>query len=525
MNLSRAIAFPSRIAVALTLTIALMVAIAGGGEARAGVGAYQEPAFTKTLTNTWFFNYSQITGTTNEYFICFTLRRNGAVIEPSNGLNGPSSQNCTANMWSASNVGFTREYPGGVGPDAINMPMTVGATYEMCGLDYYSFALIWKFGGSGCQATTIDNTKPQITTFVNGTDVYTRNLALNIQIDYVDAYAPPYAANFACLALGGGCTVDPATQYTEGCSVPYYGFVRNNSFLCNTTLASNTPDGIVAFCAKAADAAIPDNPSGNNQAQPATSANLSDQSCGSVILDRTPPAASITASATSVKVGDLVNLGAQSSDATSGTSGQYTWVFGDNTPNGSGPTTTHTYTQAGTYEAKVLTQDAAGNPGEGKQVITVSPPAQGGGTGGTGGTVTPPPTDKGIVNESGGGGTQETAFAGLEVVAPKKFKIRRGHRKLPLAVTSAGAGRFTAALALGRKVLARGAVTVTRAGRFGFNLKLPARMKAGRYKLTLSFKPKGSSTALTKVLRIRFTGGVAGGSRATPASHSRFRAS
>ena len=524
MNLSREIAVPSRVAVALTLTIALVVALAGAGEARAGVGTYQEPAFTKTLTNTWFYTYTQIQGTTNEYFICFTLRKDGNVIEPSNGGNGPGSQNCTGNMYNAANNGVTRNFPNGIGPDAVNIPMTVGSTYEMCGLDFYSFGVIWKFGASGCQSTTIDNTKPQITTFVNGTDVYTRNLALNIQIDYTDAIAPPYAANFGCFALGAGCTVNPATQYIEGCSVPYFGFVRNNSFLCNTTLADNTPDGVVAFCAIAADAAIPDNPSSTNQAQPAASANLSDQSCGSVVLDRTPPAASITASATSVKVGDLVNLGAQSSDATSGTTGQYTWIFGDNTPNGSGPTTSHTYTQAGTYEAKLTTADNAGNAGEGKQVITVSPPAQGGGTGGTGGTITPPPTDRSIVNESGGGGTQETVFAGLEVVAPKRFKIRRGHRNLPLAVTSAGAGRFTAALKLGRKVVARGAVTVTRAGRFGFKLKLPAGMKAGRYKLTLSFKPKGSSTALTKTLRIRFTGGAARGSRATPVGHTRFTA-
>ena len=150
---------------------------------------------------------------------------------------------------------------------------------------------------------------------------------------------------------------------------------------------------MVAFCARAADQAVPDNPASNNQlAQPATSANISDPSCGSVILDRTPPSASITASATTVKVGDLVNFSAQSSDATSGTSGQYTWVFGDNTANGAGANTSHTYTQAGTYEAKVSTTDGAGNTGEGKQVITVNPPATGGGTGGTGGTITPPPT-------------------------------------------------------------------------------------------------------------------------------------
>ena len=86
--------------------------------------------------------------------------------------------------------------------------------------------------------------------------------------------------------------------------------------------------------------------------------------------------------------------------------------------------------------AKVSTTDGAGNTGEGTQVITVNPPATGGGTGGTGGTITPPPTNKSIGNEAGGGGVQETTFAGLGVVAPKSFKMQKGHRKLPLALTS-----------------------------------------------------------------------------------------
>ena len=156
----------------------------------------------------------------------------------------------------------------------------------------------------------------------------------------------------------------------------------------------------------------------------------------SVILDRTPPGVSITASATSVKVGDLVNLNAQSSDATSGTTGQYTWVFGDNTSNGAGASTSHTYTQAGTYEVKLTTSDGAGNPGEAKQVITVNPPQSGGGTGGDGGTITKPPTNNNISNEAGGGGTQTTTISGLQVVAPKRFKLRKGHRTLPMSFTS-----------------------------------------------------------------------------------------
>jgi plastocyanin len=521
-------AAPARRVLAALVVLACLfaLALATAGEAHAGTGAYFEPRFTKTTTNSWFFNYNRVQGTDNTYFLCFTLRKDGLVIEPSNGsAGGPGSQNCTGNIY---NNGASGDV-GPIGADAVDLPLAIGSLYEMCVSDFRTSAVIWQFTSSACQSTRIDNTKPTIATFVNGTDVYTRNLTLNIHIDYSDAIAVPYPANFVCLALGGGCTPDVATGYAAGCSVPGIPLnalndgARNNFFDCQTTLASTTPDGVVAFCARAADQAVPDNPASNNQlAQPASSANISDPQCGSVILDRTPPSASITANATTVKVGDLVNFSAQSSDPISGTSGQYTWVFGDNTANGAGPTTSHTYTQPGTYAAKVSTTDGAGNTGEGTQVITVNPPATGGGTGGTGGTITPPPTNKSIGNEAGGGGVQETTFAGLGVVAPKTFKIRKGHRKLPLALTSAGPGRLTVALALGRKVIARGAATFTRAGRFGFKLKLPATMKPGKYKLKIGFKPAGATKTVTQTLTIKFKGARPRASR-TAAVHSRFR--
>ena len=521
-------AAPARrvLAALVVLACLLALALATAGQARAGTGAYFEPRFTKTTTNSWFFNYNRVQGTDNTYFLCFTLRKDGLVIEPSNGsAGGPGSQNCTGNIY---NNGASGDV-GPIGADAVDLPLAIGSLYEMCVSDFRTSAVIWQFTSSACQSTRIDNTKPRINTFVNGTDVYTRNLTLNIHIDYADAIAVPYPANFVCLALGGGCTPDLATGYAAGCSQPNVPLnwindgARNNSFDCQTTLASNTPDGVVAFCARAADQAVPDNPASNNQlAQPASSANISDPQCGSVILDRTPPSASITASATTVKVGDLVNFSAQSSDATSGTSGQYTWVFGDNTANGAGANTSHTYTQAGTYSAKVSTTDGAGNTGEGTQVITVNPPATGGGTGGTGGTITPPPTHNSVNNEAGGGGTQKTTFAGLGVVAPKTFKIRKGHRRLPLALTSSGPGKLTVGLALGRKVIARGAATFTRAGRFGFKLKLPAKMKPGKYKLKIGFKPAGATKTVTQTLTIKFKGVRPRASRAA-AVHSRFR--
>jgi plastocyanin len=507
----------------LAAALAVMAVFAGtASSARAEVLGYGEPAFTKSTTNSWFFHYNRVQGTTNEYFICFTLRRNGVVIEPSNGTNGPGSQNCTGNIY---NNGASADL-GPIQPDPGDLPMTVGATYEMCATDFRSSAVIYQSASSACQLTTIDNTKPQIATFVNGTDTYTKNLTINLHIDYADSIAVPFPATFGCLALGGGCTVDVNTQYIAGCSVPNVplnwpnGGARNNSFDCQTTLDAATPDGVVAFCARAADQAIPDNPSGTNQSGNASSANISDPQCGSVILDRTPPGVSITASATSVRVGDLVNLNAQSSDASSGTTGQYTWVFGDNTSNGAGASTSHTYTQAGTYEVKLTTSDGAGNPGEAKQVITVNPPQSGGGTGGDGGTITKPPTNNNISNEAGGGGTQTTTIAGLQVVAPKRFKLRKGHRTLPMSFTSGGPGQLNVTLSRRGKAFARGAATFTRAGRFGFKLKLPAKLKPGSYKLNVKFKPKGSSHASSKTLKIRFVAG-AKGSATRAAAHTR----
>ena len=231
------------------------------------------------------------------------------------------------------------------------------------GKDFQVDAVIYQSASSACQLTTIDNTKPGISTFVNGTDTYTRNLTIQMHIDYAghDRLAVPRELRLP--GPGRWLHGRPGDPVHAGCSSPNvplgnYTFSKNNSFDCSTTLDPSTPDGVVAFCARAADQAIPDNPSSTNQSGNATAANISDPQCGSVILDRTPPGVSITASATSVKVGDLVNLNAQSSDATSGTTGQYTWVFGDNTSKGPAPARP-TLTPRRDIQVKLTTSDGA----------------------------------------------------------------------------------------------------------------------------------------------------------------------
>jgi hypothetical protein len=107
-------AAPARRVLAALVLLGCLLAFALGtaGEARASTGAYLEPRFTKT-TNTWFFNYNRIQGTDNTYFLCFTLRKDGVVIEPSNGsMGGPGSQNCTGNIYANGVSGET----GGTSP-------------------------------------------------------------------------------------------------------------------------------------------------------------------------------------------------------------------------------------------------------------------------------------------------------------------------------------------------------------------------------------------------------------------------
>ena len=233
--------------------------------------------------------------------------------------------------------------------------------------------------------------------------------------------------------------------------------------------------------------------------------------------------ASITASATTVKVGDLVNFSAQSSDATSGTSGQYTWVFGDNTANGAGANTSHTYTQAGTYSAKVSTTYGAGNTGEGTQVITVNPPADRR-RNRRRRRNDHSAADEQLHLERGGWGwhPEDDLRWTRRSWLPRPSSSGRDIESCPCRSRAAVLEVERYAFARG-KAFARGAATFTRAGRFGFKLKLPAKLKPGSYKLNVKFKPKGSSHASSKTLKIRFVA-AAKSSAVRAAAHSPFLA-
>ena len=242
-----------------------------------------------------------------------------------------------------------------------------------------------------------------------------------------------------CVTRGSACT--PGGDPVMACSAPS-AWARQATFNC---IASNTAtsDGRWYFCAMAADAAVPDNPNGTNQFANAFSnrANLSPVGCDSVLVDRTAPAVTATASDATPTVGTLVRLTSATTDAGSGIdASSYSWDFGDNTQRATGTTATHTYTAPGTYRASATVRDRAGDTAQGFVTITVG--KDGGGTGGGGdqGTVGVTPTVRPVTvtqvsDRAGGGGAGAVAVGGADVVVPKRYKIKR-RNSLLLGVTT-----------------------------------------------------------------------------------------
>ena len=342
--------------------------------------------------------------------------------------------------------------------------------------------------------TTIDRSKPSAAIALAGGATYTRDAKVALKVDFSDDVAGPFPANFVCFQYGGGPTglCDNAKGFVYGynapCSVPAGGG-RSTSFTCTADYGSGgspAPDGPLWACVRAADAAIPDNPSSTNQSASADKANLSDPACDGVVLDRTAPAVSIAASATAVEVGDLVTFQSQATDATSGVGAQSAWTWGDNTAGGSGASATHTFTQAGHYEVKLTVADNAGNEGTATKTITVSAPRDGGTTpgGGTttpgGGTTTP---GGGTTTPGGGtttpGGDVAAPAATIALSAPRKLAAAKA-RTIRVALTTSAAGKVQLALVRAGRIVSRGGTAVA-AGTSAYELKLPKGVKAGRY--------------------------------------------
>lgn len=543
---------PSRRILACLAALTAMAVCASS--AQASITGYQEPAYTKTnANNAFWFQWQAFNGwnggsnTPNyTYYLCANTYRNGVQVEAHNGTNGPGSTNCTQPLRSASGAG---QNSGNFAflPFQANTVLDDGARYTLCANGYYFDFFIWaqdnaNFGN--CPTTVIDRNAPVVAASVNGEDTYTRNPVLNLRLGYEDAVSPPWfgsngrASNWTCVTRGQTCT--PGGTPDADCSIPQVQNSRINAFNCQADVSA-VGDGTWYFCARAADAAMPDNPSGTNQlGGTSNQANLSGVSCGHVTLDRVAPTVTVDSSTTSATVGQLVSFSATATDP-AGVSGQIDWDYGDNTGHGSGAATTHTYTQPGTYVVRASTTDGAGNAGSGTRQIVVSPASTGGGggggttppPGGGGGTTPPPgggdtttpggggtttPTNNGstgvtpvtqqqatpdvVAQMNGGGGAQQQSIGGLGVIAPKTFKIGKV-KALTFALTPDAPGKAEVALLKGSKIVAKKGATFTAAGTYSLKLKLPRKLKPGTYAVKVSYTPSGTSKAVTKSLKVK----------------------
>jgi plastocyanin len=473
--------------------------------ARATTTHVNEPPFTKTLrTNTWWTTWQAVNGlnfdasTNYTYIVCTDTYQGGQLVDDSNGADGPGSKNChlLRNSASPSSGVF------GVPPSAPAV-LADGVRYSMCFGGYHYIWPSWTLDPATdpfCASTVIDRNKPTIASSVDGTAIYTNDPVLRLGIDYSDATSPPWngsdgrASNWTCVSRGGPCT---PSKLDPNCSIPLAGSsARINSFNCQADVTSQ-PDGAWWFCARAADWALPDNPNGSNQfIATSDQANISDPSCGSVTLDRVPPAVAISGGATPVTVGDLVRFTASATDATSGLSGAFAWSFGDNTVAGSGATPTHTYTQTGTYAVRATTTDGAGNAGTGSVTIVVLPQGTDQGRVSVG-IVAGAVSKRQVERQAGGGGTRTATLGTLGLVAPRR--LARGHRVVLVGLTARAAGQLVITLRASRRIVASKTATIGKAGRWGLRLRLPAKLPGGRYSLEFSWTASGSTPIVRRL--------------------------
>ena len=529
-----------------TLTICVAAALCslaalGATTAQASVERYPEPAYTKTSgNNSYWFRWTAIKGFNGvtggddyRYYLCANTYHNGTQEEFHNGSAGPGAANCSnllvSSPWSTPPSGDFRWQPYQSGT-----VLQDGHTYSMCSTGFHFYGFIWAIDNTStgnCVGSTIDRNAPQIQAAVNGDQTVTNNPQLQFSIAYQDATSPPWfgqngvASNWTCVSLNAPC--QPGGQPDNDCSVPQVANSRNNAFHCQANVAQH-PDGDWYFCARSADAAVPDNPNGPNQAGTSNQANLSGVACGHVVLDRAAPSVTANASATTAPVGTLINFSGQASDP-SGVEQSYDWDFGDNTPHAAGANATHTYTQPGTYQARLTVRDNAGNVGVATRTITITPAGSGtgGGGGGGGGGTTVPGTQNGttgvtptqnqvtpevIVQQNGSNGAQSTSVGNLDVIAPRTFTA--GRKNLVLALTPDTAGKLQVTLLRGSKIVARKGAVFGAGGTYALRLRVPAKIKPGIYRLKLSYTPDGAPRAQQKTLRVKVVRGKKGRGKA-----------
>jgi hypothetical protein len=372
---------PRSVGKGFCLALVLTFAAATASAVCAAPIGLAKPAYTKTTGNaTFWWHWNAIDGNSNgstdyRYIICYSTFHNGLIEEGAGNPNDSAAQHCAfARLGNSSATGTVSR-----SPYTASTVLIDGDSYAMCAYGYYYLAIFWKldFSPNNCVSTTIDNNRPSLEVSVDGTASVTNNPVLALHIAYSDATSPPWfganglASNWTCLNLGSPCA--PGGTPDPNCSARHFSNSRSDYFDCQADVTSAS-DGTWYFCAMAADAAIPDSRTAPSSAATSAEANLSAPACGLVTLDRAAPRVTIAADATAVSTGTLVKLTATSVDDSSGTTGSYSWDFGDGTPAPAGASTTHTFTRPGKYEVKAVTRDQAGNAGQGALVITVQSP-------------------------------------------------------------------------------------------------------------------------------------------------------
>src|SRR3954452_22391350 len=248
-----------RIAIICLAALVCGAATAGPASAQVQPAGTGEPAYTNSAQNTQWFEWPATSGA-DAYRVRYDYYENN-VLKASPTVNAASvnSGSSWAN-WS------------GVAP------LQHGGQYGICAQGQYSFpndSLFFPDGPNSCSMgtmlgrrayTTIDRSKPTAAIQLAAGAAYLGDTKVPVKIDFADDVAGPFPANFLCYQVGGGpgglCDKSAGKIYSHkpACSAP--GSVGKSTTFSCTADYGPVPDGNVWACAIAADASIPDNPSG-----------------------------------------------------------------------------------------------------------------------------------------------------------------------------------------------------------------------------------------------------------------------
>lgn len=287
-------------------------------------------------------------------------------------------------------------------------------------------------------AFRIDRTAPTLTSVaINGGDAYTSSRAVR-----VDTRAGDSVSGVSWLQVS-----------------PVAAFACDDDSTCPITYAPSAavtlpegPDGLRTVHARVFDNARSTDPEPVYHDPGNASAAASD----TIFLDREPPTAVASASASAPVVRQVLTFGADGShDDTGGAddsgidpSGGYSWDFGDGTT-ASGVSVTHAFATAGTRTVRLTVRDRAGNRAVAELTLVV-----GAATTPTGTDVTPPATPA-----TGAPGTTPTGTTtpagGAPTVISRVTAARRWRSGTRVGVRVALAGRSTVRLRMLRIVPGR----------------------------------------------------------------------